>query len=92
MSQAEAILQHLKAGGTLTVSEALIGFGCYALSQRIGDLKRDGHPIKAERVDVGNGKRVARYSYDAKPKIAREVLHDNEALHLILKANGQEPA
>jgi hypothetical protein len=63
MKQTDAILAHLKAGGTLTVSEALTSLGCYALSQRIGDLKREGHPINAEMVRLANGKRIARYSY-----------------------------
>jgi hypothetical protein len=63
VTQTDAILAHLMAGGTLTVSEALTGFGCYALSQRVGDLKRAGHPINSERVSLDNGKRIARYSY-----------------------------
>ena len=62
-SQCELVLTHLKAGGSLTVAEALSRFGCYALSQRIGELKRAGHPIRSEMVKL-NGKRVARYWYD----------------------------
>ena len=60
-SQSEVILEHLSAGGTLTVAEALSRFGCYALSQRIGELKRDGVPVESEMVRLANGKRVARY-------------------------------
>ena len=61
MTQNDAILAHLSAGGTLTVAEALTGLGCYALSQRIGELKREGVPIEAEMITLDNGKRVARY-------------------------------
>ena len=61
MSQTDKILAHLQAGGTLTVAEALSAFGCYALSQRIGELKREGVPIEAEMITLPNKKRVARY-------------------------------
>ncbi len=60
-TQSELIYEHLSKGGTLTVAEALSQFGCYALSQRIGDLKRMGVPIDSEMVKVGEGKRVKRY-------------------------------
>lgn len=66
-SQAEMILAHLRAGNTLTVLEALESpFRCYALSQRCGDLRRAGFPIKSEMVKLPSGKRVARYSMEAK--------------------------
>lgn len=61
MTQCDRILEHLAAGGTLTVAEALTRFGCYALSQRCTDLRRDGVPIVSEMVKLPNGKRVARY-------------------------------
>lgn len=61
MTQSEMIYEHLSKGGTLTVAEALSWFGCYALSQRIGELKRDGVPVESEMVKLANGKRVARY-------------------------------
>ena len=61
MSQCEAIYEHLLGGGTLTVAEALSKFGCYALSQRIGELKKDGVPIQSEMVKLPSGKRVAQY-------------------------------
>lgn len=63
MSQREEILRYLAKGNTLTVLEAIEKFGCYALSQRVGELKRELWPIESEMVDVGNGKRVARYFY-----------------------------
>jgi len=61
--QHKAILDHLRAGKTLTVLEAIQLFGCYALSQRIGELIRDYHwPIKSEMIITQTGKRVAKYS------------------------------
>jgi hypothetical protein len=64
MSQSLSILNHLIAGGSLTPLESLNLFGCLALSQRIGQLKREGYPIKREMVTVGLHKRVARYEWD----------------------------
>ena len=60
-TQCDKLLAHFAAGGTLTVAEALTQFGVYALSQRVGDLKRDGVPIEAEMVDTAGGARIARY-------------------------------
>jgi hypothetical protein len=60
-TQSDQILAHLKGGGTLTPLEALDKFGCFRLGARIWDLKQEGHDIQAARVDVGNGKKVARY-------------------------------
>jgi len=61
------ILRDLEAGETLTVVEALNRYGCYALSQRAGQLRRMGYPVKSEMVDLPNGKRIARYSMEGKP-------------------------
>lgn len=63
MTQCETLLAALRRGESLTVAEALTFYGIYALSQRAGELRRAGHPVKSEMVAVGNGKRVARYSY-----------------------------
>ena len=60
-SQQGKILRYLRNGGSLTVGEALSMFGCYALSQRIGELKRAGWPIVAESYKTPGGARVARY-------------------------------
>jgi hypothetical protein len=62
MTQTEAILAYLNSGRTLTVAEALTQFGVYALSQRAGELRKQGYPVVSEMVDLPNGKRVARYS------------------------------
>lgn len=62
MSQKEDILEYLKQGKRLTVLKAIKKFGCYALSQRIGELKGAGHPIRSKMIEVESGKRVAEYS------------------------------
>lgn len=62
-TQAALILKHLQDGNSLTVFQAMYEpFRCMALSQRCGDLKRAGHPIKSEMVKLPSGKRVAQYS------------------------------
>jgi hypothetical protein len=58
------ILMHLRMGNSLTVVEALERFGCYALSQRIGDLKRLGWEIKTEIIKTDTGKHIARYFFE----------------------------
>lgn len=62
MSQKEEILDYLKQGKRLTVLKAIKKFGCYALSQRIGELKEAGHPIRSKMIEVESGKRVAEYT------------------------------
>lgn len=52
-SQGERILDYLKSGKSLTVVKALKEFGCYALSQRVGELRRAGHPIESTMVRRG---------------------------------------
>lgn len=61
MSQHDEILRYLRDGNTLTVGDALQRFGVYALSQRIGELKKSGFNIVSEMVALPSGKRVARY-------------------------------
>ena len=60
MSQCHDLLEHFKQGGTLTVAEALSRFGVYALSQRCGELRKEGHDIRDEWVK-SNGKKFKRY-------------------------------
>jgi hypothetical protein len=60
-SQSEMILDYLKSGARLTVLEALQRFNCYALSQRIGEMKRSGYPIESRMIEVESGKHVAEY-------------------------------
>ena len=59
-SQTTKILDHFKAGGTLTPMEALSKFGCFRLGARIWDIKKAGYTIGTESVSK-NGKRFARY-------------------------------
>ena len=61
MSQHAQLLKYLRTGGTLTPLQALEQFGCLALSQRMGELRREGHPIVSEIIRLSNGKRVAQY-------------------------------
>ena len=63
MSQREELLKALQRGEELTTLDALTRYGVMALSQRVGELKREGLPIHTEMVDLPNGKRVARYSW-----------------------------
>lgn len=60
-SQSELILNHLRSGKHLTPLEALQRYGCLRLGARIWDLKREGHAITTELVELPNGKRVASY-------------------------------
>lgn len=62
MSQCDVLLAALQRGEKLTVKIAMERYGVYALSQRMGTLRRQGHPIFAKIIDVGNSKRVAEYS------------------------------
>ena len=64
MTQAAMILNHLIAGGSLTPLESLNLYGVMALSQRIGELKRQGYPIKRDLIELPSHKHVARYSWD----------------------------
>lgn len=65
MTQRAEILDYLKTGRSLTPLEALDLFGCLRLGARIWDLKREGHNIVAETLDL-KGKHVARYTLRAK--------------------------
>lgn len=40
----------MKQGERLTVGKALNEYGVYALSQRVGELKKDGWPIQSKFV------------------------------------------
>lgn len=61
MSQCTQIAAHLQKGHRLTVLSAIHHFGCYALSQRCGELRRKGWPITSRLVTLPSGKRVAQY-------------------------------
>ena len=60
MSQSDAILEHLKAGNSITPVDALRDFGCFRLAARIDDLRQRGHDIETV-TEKRNGKKYARY-------------------------------
>ena len=60
-TQCYAILRYLQDGGRLTVAKALMELGCYALSQRCGELRGMGWPIQSRMVEIRKGTRVAEY-------------------------------
>ena len=60
MTQHEQILKHLETGKSLSVAEALTKYGIYALSQRVGELRKTHPNIESEMVER-NGKRFAKY-------------------------------
>jgi hypothetical protein len=64
MTQVTMILNHLIAGGSLTPLESLSLYGVMALSQRIGELKRQGYPIRSTLVETPTHKHVSRYEWD----------------------------
>ena len=61
-SQELAILNHLKAGHSLTQLEALSLYGCFRLASRIHKLRENHWPIFTDIVDTDSGKRIAKYS------------------------------
>ena len=65
MSQNTQILSYLKQGKKLTPITALNKFGCFRLSARILDLRKQGHQINTENV-TKQGKTFAEYSMEVK--------------------------
>ena len=63
-SQVQLILGYVKQFGSITQREAM-RFGCYRLVSRINDIKKRGHVVKREMIEVtnadGSKSRVARY-------------------------------
>lgn len=56
------LLMAFERGERLTVKIAMEKYGVYALSQRVGDLKRDyGWPIVSRMIEVRPGTRVSEY-------------------------------
>jgi hypothetical protein len=58
------ILSYLQQGYTLTPLEALQKFNCFALSQRVTDLRQAGHRIVTKMIKLPSGKRVAEYKLE----------------------------
>ena len=63
MSQHDILLREFRAGRRLTFLEAATdpGIGVAALSQRVGELRADGHDISDEWVKTATGKRIKCY-------------------------------
>jgi hypothetical protein len=66
LSQASRILAYLQQGHSLTPMEALNLFKCWSLSQRITNLRQQGHRIITTMVDdTETGKHYARYHLES---------------------------
>jgi len=66
MTQAEAILNFLKAGNKITPLEALERFGSLRLGAVIFELKKSGFVIESRMVETNTGKHVKEYWMPAK--------------------------
>ena len=55
------LLAHLMKGQTITALQALYLYQCLSCSQRLGDLKRAGIPVKSRFITTPTGKRVKEY-------------------------------
>lgn len=65
-SQSQQILQYMQTHKMgITPMQALKKFGCFRLSARISDLRKDGHIIKSELVHK-DGRTFARYTMEVK--------------------------
>ena len=60
-TQRHLLLEVFSRGESLTVAEALYKHGIYALSQRVGELKREGWQIRSRTVTTPGGARISRY-------------------------------
>ena len=65
MSQNKQILNYLLKGKKLTPIDALEIFGCFRLSARILDLRKEGYDIISENI-TKKGKTFAQYSMEGK--------------------------
>ena len=68
ITQCEMIEDYIDEWGSITPLEAMRDLGIYRLASRISDMKKQGHKIKTEMVEVetrNRGKtRIAKYSWD----------------------------
>ena len=60
-TQHYALLMAMKLGVRLTVAKALNEYGVYALSQRVGELKKMGWPILSRTIEANGGARISEY-------------------------------
>lgn len=68
-SQQDLILAYLKGGNSLTPLDALNRFQCFRLGARIWDLRRAGHKIERQIIQVGD-KHYASYSMPQQQEVA----------------------
>lgn len=69
MSQCEAIINHMKRTGSITMREALIDHGVQCLTKRIQELREAGWAIVSERKNHPiTGQRYTRYRLSKKRK------------------------
>jgi hypothetical protein len=55
------LLEALRRGEKLTVMVSLQKYACYALSQRMGELRGLGWKVQSQRITLKNGKCVSEY-------------------------------
>lgn len=65
-TQCERLLEHFKAGGTITSYAAYLKFGITQLGRCINDLEREGYVFERPRIRLGSGKIVCRYKLKRK--------------------------
>lgn len=77
----EAILKHLTSGKTLNSADALALYDCKSLSQRIYDLKKDGHVISDKQVNGSKSYYIKKTDIQRRPKMVQVT----ETVHLEVK-------
>lgn len=55
------LLEALRRGERLTVLSAIEEYGCYALSQRCGELRKPGWPVQSRVIETPTRKHVKAY-------------------------------
>lgn len=60
-TQLEILQEAFDRGERLTVLTAIANYGIYALSQRCGELAREGYPIDSKTIALPSGKHVSEY-------------------------------
>lgn len=64
-TQHRILLAAMQRGERLRPLEAALKYQVMALSQRIGELKRSGWPVKSKLVETPSGKHIAEYWMEA---------------------------
>lgn len=64
LTQLDTLLAAFQRGERLTVAIALERYGIYALSQRVGELKRAGIEVQSRMLTLPSGKKVSEYWKD----------------------------